>query len=205
MQRFSLPEDHVSPWDLNLDLPQDNQLAPSQDTPINRLNLGYNEAAFSFKTVNPSFPVHSVVSDNLGNWLGYDSLVADGANQAPVFQPLQLDNKDEGEAALNVDDFNEKQYCVMYWRFDEGRGEVVTDVTDNEVNGNLGGAEWGEEKLPDGEPIEYEDKWGKLNVPSYSVELDGFRGEYEGIKTSISPAVMLKFKLQKSFTLEFWF
>ena len=93
----------------------------------------------------------------------------------------------------------------MYWRFDEGRGEVVTDVTDNEVNGNLGGAKWGEEKLPDGEPIEYEDKWGKLNVPSYSVEMDGFRGEYEGIKTSISPAVMQKFKLQKSFTLEFWF
>lgn len=24
LQRFSLPEDHVSPWDLNLDLPQDN-------------------------------------------------------------------------------------------------------------------------------------------------------------------------------------
>ena len=88
----------MSPWALNLDLPQDNQLAPSQDTPINRLNLGYNEAAFSFKTpllVNPSFPVHSVVSDNLGNWLGYDSLVADGANHPPAFnldQPLQLNN-----------------------------------------------------------------------------------------------------------------
>lgn len=49
----------------------------------------------------------------------------------------------------------------MYWRFDEGKGEVVTDMTDNEVNGNLGGAEWSDEKLPDGEPIEYEDKWGK--------------------------------------------
>jgi len=102
--------------------------------------------------------VHSVVSDNLGNWLGYESLVADGANQAQVFnmdQPLQLDKKDEGEqenleADLNVDDFNEKQYCVMYWRFDEGKGEVVTDITDNEVNGTLGGAEWGVENLPDG-------------------------------------------------------
>lgn len=88
LQRFSLPEDHVSPWDLNLDLPQDIKLAPSSvalDVPINRLNLGYNEAPFSFKTplmANSSFPVHSVVSDNLGNWLGYDSLIADGANQA---------------------------------------------------------------------------------------------------------------------------
>ena len=49
----------------------------------------------------------------------------------------------------------------MYWRFDEGKGEVVTDMTDNEVNGKLGGAEWSDENLPDGEPIEYEDKWGK--------------------------------------------
>jgi hypothetical protein len=81
-------------------------------------------------------------------------------------QPLHLNKIDEGEqealeVELNVDDFDEKQYCVMYWRFDEGKGEVVTDMTDNEVNGNLGGAEWGDEKLPDGKPIEYEDKWGK--------------------------------------------
>jgi hypothetical protein len=81
-------------------------------------------------------------------------------------QPLHLDKIDEAEQAnlemeLNVDDFDEKQYCVMYWRFDEGKGEVVTDMTDNEVNGNLVGAEWSDEKLPDGEPIEYEDKWGK--------------------------------------------
>jgi hypothetical protein len=43
-------------------------------------------------------------------------------------QPLHLDKIDEAEQAnlemeLNVDDFDEKQYCVMYWRFDEGKGE----------------------------------------------------------------------------------
>ena len=38
----------------------------------------------------------------------------------------------------------------MYWRYDEGKGEAVIDVTDNEMNGDLKGAEWSEERLEDG-------------------------------------------------------
>ena len=101
--------------------------------------------------------MHSVVSDNLGNWLGYDSLVAEVGNQAQVFnldQPLQLHQNDDDPAAkveeINVDDFNEKQYCLMYWRCDEGKGDTLMDVTDNEMNGDMAGAEWSDEKLEDG-------------------------------------------------------
>jgi hypothetical protein len=43
-------------------------------------------------------------------------------------------------------------------------------MTDNEISLNLnrGFCEWSEEPLEDGCPIEYEDKWGKRNQPSYS-------------------------------------
>ena len=43
-------------------------------------------------------------------------------------------------------------------------------MSDNECDLALEGAEWSEEPLEDGEPLEYEDKWGKRNTPSYSIE-----------------------------------
>ena len=39
---------------------------------------------------------------------------------------------------IDVDDFEEKRYCVMYWRGDEGRGESVCDMAGNEVTGKIG-------------------------------------------------------------------
>ena len=71
----------------------------------------------------------------------------------------------------------------MYWRFDEGKGKTVNDMSDNDIHGNIGSAEWSENKLEDGQPIEYEDKWGKVNTPSYSIEVDGFSGDEQGITT----------------------
>lgn len=61
---------------------------------INRLNLGYDEAPFTYvtKLVNPRLQtkvMHSVVNDNLANWLGHDSLVSDGNNEV-VVQPSAM-------------------------------------------------------------------------------------------------------------------
>jgi hypothetical protein len=38
----------------------------------------------------------------------------------------------------------------MYWRCDEGKGDTLMDVTDNEMNGDMAGSEWSDEKLEDG-------------------------------------------------------
>ena len=47
---------------------------------LNRLNLGYDEAPFTYWThINngENTLMHSVVNDNIANWFGHDSLVAD--------------------------------------------------------------------------------------------------------------------------------
>lgn len=49
-------------------------------------------------------------------------------------------------------------------------------MTDNEntVKVPNGAYDWSEEQLQDGEPLDYEDKWGKQNQPSYALVVDGF-------------------------------
>ena len=52
---------------------------------LNRLNLAYDEVPFVFKTTlqdGQSVTMHSVLNDNIANWLGHDSLVSD--NQVPA-------------------------------------------------------------------------------------------------------------------------
>jgi len=65
--------------------------------------------------------------------------------------------------------------CAGYWRCDEGRGTTVADMSDNETSAVVVNCEW--EILEDGVPLDFEDKWGKVNSASYAVELDGFSGE----------------------------
>ncbi len=45
---------------------------------------------------------------------------------------------------------------------DEGKGKTIFDITENDINGEISeGCDWSQDKLEDGQPIEYEDKWGK--------------------------------------------
>lgn len=83
-----------------------------------------------------------------------------------------LNNQEErmADEDLGADDLDEKQSLVLYWRCDEGKGIVINDMTDNDLNCNLASEDqWSEDPLEDGEPLDYEDKWGKTNTASYSV------------------------------------
>lgn len=90
--------------------------------------------------------------------------------------------------------------CAGYWRCDEGRGTTVADMSDNEANAVVGSCEW--ELLEDGAPLEYEDKWGKVNTASYGVELDGYTDDCKGF--SIELPEQPKARLGKYFTVELW-
>ena len=90
---------------------------------------------------------------------------------------------------------------LVYWRFDEGKGSTVNDMSDSQINGVMThDIEWSQETLEDGQPLEYEDKWGKSNQPSFSVSLSN----NDGITASLPRNAIEKFKLNNNFTLEFW-
>ena len=53
---------------------------------------------------------------------------------------------------------------------DEGKGLEIHDITDNEINLTLKDeSQWREETLENGDPIDFEDKWGKENQPNYAI------------------------------------
>lgn len=65
---------------------------------------------------------------------------------------------------MTSDDINEKQCVILYWRCDEGKGTLISDMSDNESHCHIQSAsQWSEEPLDDGNPLDYEDKWGKNN------------------------------------------
>jgi len=57
----------------------------------------------------------------------------------------------------------------VYYRFDDGKGEYVDDLSDYHNEGAVSGEKGDPWSLLDGEPMELEDKWGKKCIPQYSV------------------------------------
>lgn len=92
----------------------------------------------------------------------------------------------------------------IYWRFDEGKGITLNDLSDYEINGLL---EWEFEgdhendevwnMLDDGDPLELEDKWGKKCPTQYGIDLNLVH-----IKNVNKP--WFEEGELKQFTIEFW-
>jgi hypothetical protein len=99
---LAIPEEKHHSWNINCLSNQEERkhsfvnVSDKGLENINRLNLGYDEAPFSYvtkirsgsgpSTSNPFLVrfMHSVVNDNLSNWLGYDSLVSDNSSNPPL-------------------------------------------------------------------------------------------------------------------------
>ena len=157
------------------------------DKKIQRINLAFGEASFNFYCCNRFLAF--LRNENLGNWLGFESLIEqhdlveinaqdDGVGMLSG-QPKILDgghgNEEEAEAAENevqeadeivsdtgADDIKESESLVFYFRLDEGQGAEISDITGNKFKCIFEGeAAWSPEPLPESEPIDYEDKWGK--------------------------------------------
>ncbi len=90
----------------------------------------------------------------------------------------------------------------MYWRFDEGKGDKI----DNLVNENLGAILENKDNnitndlwipLEDGDPVELEDKWGKKCPPQFAINFKSDLSLKCNKKNWFSGSI-------NKFSLEFW-
>lgn len=81
--------------------------------------------------------------------------------------------KDIIQEETGADDIEEIMHVMLYLRCDEGSGDTLNDLTDNLFKVKLNNDKsWSPNKLVEREPLEYEDKWGKVSQPSYSLDLN---------------------------------
>ena len=115
-------------------------------------------------------------------------------------QDQQADEVDEYTDETAPDDIEEAKSLSFYFRMDEGNGDHISDITDHKHKITIQGENiWSTNPLEESEPLDFEDKWGKVSSPNFSVELH----KIEGQKLSIQDPG--KLKVSKNFTLEFWF
>lgn len=154
------------------------------DKPIQqRVKVAYNESAFSYSCEGSL--MLTVVAHNMANWFGYDSVIVSEQPAIPAGaaarQELQgqQDVNEQIEPDTMVedtrpDDIEEQKKIVFYFRCDEGSGTQIEDISDNKYKCEFNQARespWSQDKLEEAQPLEYEDKWGKANQPSYSIDL----------------------------------
>ena len=163
--------------------------------------MAYGEQLFGFHSQKKQFV--SIIADSLGNWFGYDSIVESKelasdifSHRAPADQQLQQDDQIEDEllgSDVGADDLEEKKLVLFYFRLDEGQGTTITDISDNKYTCKLSSEDaWSKDTLGEGNPLDYDDKWGKHNSPSFSI--------------SVMDELKIEQPLQvgKVFTFEFW-
>jgi hypothetical protein len=194
------------PWDLELDTHLDIKIEETGfgsygfDTDIselNRVDLGFDRQAFNY-IIKISMDneetelVPSVMDDNLEHMLGKGSLdtTSTAANADPdmmMNEEIEDENNDReeplepDEAYSNIEDI---KYLIILWRFDQGGGSKIVDLTDNKNSGNILKANnmidnenvaeiWENGELEAGDPLEFEDEWGKNSPPNWALQFDG--------------------------------
>lgn len=193
------------------------------DKKIQRINLAFGEASFNFHCRNRFLAF--LKNENLGNWLGFESLIEQedlvevnarddvagvlggqpqvldgGQGDEEEAQAVENEGEEEDEIAseTGADDVKEAESLVFYFRLDEGQGEEISDITDNKFKCTFEGeAAWSPEPLPESEPIDYEDKWGKSNQPSYSLDITKINHQSLKLTTKNN-------KVRQNFSFEFW-
>jgi hypothetical protein len=83
----------------------------------------------------------------------------------------------------DIEEINENMYLTAYFHCDKGSGNIVEDITDNNVEGVINYnciQEAGDDGsknddliwshvLEEFEPLEYEDKWGRKSPGSHAI------------------------------------
>lgn len=159
--------------------------------------------------------VFSVLNDNIGNWMGYNSLEVTTSSLQPsgdLMNQSEAQNKDDFEDYLDAnetyDNFEEEKVLIILWRFDHGAGSKIHDLTENENHGRLlkentlisnedAGNTWKDGELAPGEPMVFEDEWGKSCPPNWALSFTG----QESIRIRSSKTLS---KLSGHFTFQAW-
>lgn len=105
--------------------------------------------------------IESFQIDSIGQWIGLFSTFV----EAKVASKAQEETKDE------FFEEPEGQFTdlIAYYRFDEGKGDTVEDLSDygnNALIANFTEDVW---CALENEPLEVEDKWGKKCPPQFSI------------------------------------
>ena len=89
MELASIPEERLQSWNFEGVQIQDGDFRPRFDDQkiidwaikdMASANVGLDEVQFGFYAGTEDKKVYSVLSDNIANWMGYDSLVADNGD-----------------------------------------------------------------------------------------------------------------------------
>ena len=148
------------------------------------MDLNFGENAFDYeisinKEEDEKEKVCTVLNDNIGLWLGYNSLENVNApiqSSSELMIQGQTQDKYENEDSLHgqetYDSFDEEKYIMILWRFDEGLGSKIFDLTENQNTGKIlkdkvplsnenAAYVWRDSHLEPGTPLLFEDEWGK--------------------------------------------
>lgn len=151
------------------------------------LDLAYGE--FAYRQLVDSQDILVAYSENLSHWFGWEAL-----KRPEKFMPQYMDQgvslKQEVEEEEELHE-NESEGLYLYLRCDEGKGDTISDVLSSKlirINEN----QWAG-VLEEGEPLDYDDKWGKQAQPSHRV-----------LMNKDSYIIIEDIKVPKSWSLEFW-
>jgi len=187
-----------TPWDIefnsafDFDIDSTNietECFDSDISELNRVDLGFDQQAFSYqvcvtKNDDERETVPSVMNDNIEHWLGFGSLDTAATTNQNVNEMIgeeEQNMNNDYEEALDpeeaYDNIEDTKYLVILWRFDQGAGHKIIDLTDNKNNGNIlsdnvaisneqSTSIWEEGQLEPDEPLAFEDEWGKQSPPN---------------------------------------
>ena len=168
---------------------------------VKRVEVAFGEQSFHqvyYEKANELKKIDTLACDNIEQFLGYNALIPEG-NTAPKKEKA---NDDPFEQNFNHEE-EKDQFAGLhiYWRFDEGKGTTINDLSDYEVNGilEINGEHDNDEiwnMLDDGDPLELEDKWGKKCPTQYGIDLNIVN--IKNVKKSLFEEEV------KQFTIEFW-
>lgn len=126
------------------------------------------------------------------NALYLESKPADNDNETDAVATIAV----EDDAASQDDpDAGEFSDLLVYYRCDDGKGDTLDDLSDYANEGTIqvdGNDPW--MALPEDEPMELEDKWGKKCPPQFAVAGSVIRREKR-----------INGRTPRSFSFQVWF
>ena len=167
------------------------------------------------KTEDEKEKMPIVMNDNIEHWLGFGSLDIASTQPENVNEMIgeETTNKaDDYEDPLDpeevYDNIEDVKYLMILWRFDQGAGAKILDLSENRNNGQIlrdniiltneeAAVIWQDGELQSGEPLVFEDEWGKQSPPNWAITFDGTQGLRARGSKNLA-------KLKGHFTFQVW-
>ena len=141
----------------------------TDEKPIKKLSLAFDEAPFTYKSNIEYLKAMPQAIESLEAFLGLSTLNDRDERKSPEFADESVDSTDSFDS--QEEEIDENRYIGAYWRCDEGSGSIIKDYSGRDRNLQADTILWDANPCQDGEPLDYEDKWGKSNSPSFPITM----------------------------------